>query len=381
MPVRVFISHSHEDHTLSAAVAALFRDALGLDDDEILNTSQASTGLRAGAIVSEEIGRAMASADVCLVLVTAASGERPWVQFEAGGAHFGGKRLYTLLHPSAKSPQTLSNRPVAIDREDEIAELIDALREDLAVAAIPSTAKLIQAVSRFAAEVKAYNPEYTILHCENRLELQIGYGDVFDRSVPGAFALACDNRFDLLKAGEGSQLYERTLIGQFRAHFANNLSTEEFRRHMVERLGGRELADTFDVGHVAVTPLAERSTDGPNRRTLFMVVLYTVENRNGVTEAAAEAGDVWRAYHRLWTAAAHHRPEMLTSPNFGPGQSGSLLTRQQACSLAVLSAVCVALCQPIYPRLRLLCSSRDSYRALNLRAIAEAAGLERGPRP
>jgi hypothetical protein len=159
MPVRVFISHSHEDHTLSAAVAALLRDAVGLDDDEILNTSQAATGLRAGAAVSEELGEAMASADVCLVVVTAAAGERPWVQFEAGGAFFAKKRIYTLLHPSAKLPHTLSGRPVAIDREDEIAMLIDAVREDLAVAAAASSAKLIQAVSRFAAEVKAYNPE------------------------------------------------------------------------------------------------------------------------------------------------------------------------------------------------------------------------------
>ena len=65
---------------------------------------------------------------------------------------------------------------------------------------------------------------------------------------------------------------------------------------------------------------------------------------------------------------------------FGAGQSGTLLSQQQSCTLAVLSAVCVALRQPIYPRLRLLCHDRDRYRALDLRAIAQAAGLERGPR-
>lgn len=383
MAVRVFISHSHEDHTLSAAVAALLRDTLGLGDGEILNTSQASTGLRAGSVVAEELGQAMASAQVCLILVTAASGERPWVEFEAGGAFFGGKQLYTLLHPSAKSPHTLSGRPVAIERDDEIAQLIDAVREDLEITAIASTAKTIQAVSRFTGEVKAYNPEYTILHCENRLELQIGYGDVFDMSGPGAgaIALTCDDRFDLVKAGEGSQLYERTLIGQFRKRFVNHLSTDDFRRYMVTRLGGTEPDATFDVGHVSVSPLGEGASGPAERRSLFLVVLYTVAERNGVVEAAADATHVWRAYERLWTAAARYRPETLTSPIFGPGQSGTLLNRQQSCTLAVLTAVCVSLRQPIYPRLRLLCSSRDSYRALDVRAIATAAGLERGPRP
>ena len=59
MPIRVFISHRHEDHTLSEAVAALLKDTLGLRDDEILNTSQSSTGLRAGSMAFEELARAM----------------------------------------------------------------------------------------------------------------------------------------------------------------------------------------------------------------------------------------------------------------------------------------------------------------------------------
>jgi hypothetical protein len=103
-------------------------------------------------------------------------------------------------------------------------------------------------------------------------------------------------------------------------------------------------------------------------------------DRGGVIEAAADAPDVWRAYESLWKEASRRRPAALAAPLFGSGQSSTLLSRQQSCSLAVLSAVCVALQHPIYPRLRLLCHDRDSYRALNLRAIAEAAGLERGPR-
>jgi hypothetical protein len=380
MPIRVFISHSHEDHTLSEAVAALLNDTLGLRDDEILNTSQSFTGLRAGSLVPDELSQAMASAEVCLVLITPASGERPWLQFEAGGAYFGHKRLYTLLHPSAKSPHTLPNNPTLIDRDEEIAKLIDAIRADLKLDAVASTAKTIQGVSRFIGEVKAYNPEYTILHCENRLELQIGYGDVLEWPGPGAIALACDNRFDVVKHGEGSQLYERTMIGQFRRRFLRHLSTDEFREHMVTRLGGSKLEDRFEVGHVSVTPIAETDKDSSDRRMLFLVVLYTVMDRSGVIEAAADALDVWRAYESLWQAASRQRPEAVAAPLFGPGQSGTLLSRQQSCALAVLSAVCVALRQPIYPRLRLLCRDRDSYRALNLRAIAEAAGLERGPR-
>ena len=380
MTIRVFISHSHEDHTLSEAVGDLLRDTLGLRDDEILNTSQATTGLRAGSIVPEELSQAMTSAEVCLVLITPASGERPWVQFEAGGAYFGKKRLYALVHPSAKSPYTIPNNPTAIDRAEEIAKLIDAVRGDLALDATTSTAKTIQAVSRFIGEVKAYNPEYTILHCESRLEMQIGYGDVFEWPGPGAIALPCDNRYDLAKRGEGSQLYERTLVGQFRRRFLRHLSIEEYRKYMVKGLGGSEIDERFEVGHVSMTPFPDGATDTSDRRMLFLVVLYTVMDRNGTVEGAADAPSVWRAYESLWTAAVHHRPEAVVAPFFGPGQSGALLSRQQSCALAVLSAVCVSLRQPVYPRLRLLCRDRESYRALNVRAIAEAAGLERGPR-
>jgi hypothetical protein len=197
---------------------------------------------------------------------------------------------------------------------------------------------------------------------------------------PGAIALACDDRFDLVKHGEGSQLYERTLIGQFRRRFLGHLTTDEFRIHMIKLLGGSKLDDRFEVGHVSVTPLAERTTNKSDSRMLFLVVLQTVMDRSGVIEAAANAPDVWRAYENLWNAASRHRPQALAVPLFGSGQSGTLLSQQQSCTLAVLSAVCVALRQPIYPRLRLLCHDRDRYRRLNLHAIAQAAGLERGPR-
>ena len=247
--------------------------------------------------------------------------------------------------------------------------------------AIAGTAKTIQAVSRLIDEVKAYNPEYTILHCGSRLELQIGYGDVLEWPGPGAIALACDNRFDVVKHGEGSQLYERTLIGQFRRRFLSHLSTDAFREHMVKRLGGSKLDDRFEVGHVSITPLDERARDTSDRRMLFLVVLQTIMDRRGVIEGAADAPDVWRAYESLWKAASRHMPEAVAAPLLGAGQSGTLLSRQQSCSLAVLSAVCMALRQPIYPRLRLLCHDRDSYRALNLSAIAEAAGLEAIPKP
>ena len=255
-------------------------------------------------MVFEQLSQAMGSADVCLVLITPASGERPWIQFEAGEAYFGHKRIYPLLHPSAKSPHTLPNEPILIGSDEEVAKLIDALRADLKLDAIPSTARTIQAVSRFIGEVKAYNPEYTILHCENRLELQIGYGDVLEWPGPGAIALTCDDRFDLVKHGEGSQLYERALIGQFRRRFFNHLSTDEFRAYMVKRLGGK-LEDRFEVGHVSVmSPLLERATDTSDRRMLFLVVLHTVKDRGGVIEAAADAPDVWRAYENLWGAAS-----------------------------------------------------------------------------
>jgi hypothetical protein len=46
-----------------------------------LRSDAVVTGLKAGAIVHEELREAMASAEACLVLITPASGDRPWVQF------------------------------------------------------------------------------------------------------------------------------------------------------------------------------------------------------------------------------------------------------------------------------------------------------------
>ncbi len=204
MPTRVSISHAHEDHTLSSAVATLLGATLALRGDEILNTSQASTGLRPGSSVREALREAMESADVCLVVLTPESAERQFVEFELGGAYFGRRRLYLLLHPSATSPpDTIQVNATRIDRVDEVATLIDAIREDLKLTSHSSTAKTLQAISRFTEAVQAYKPEYTILHLANRLKLQIGDGDVLEWPGPGAIALPCDNRFDMVKAGEG----------------------------------------------------------------------------------------------------------------------------------------------------------------------------------
>lgn len=377
-PVRVFISHSHEDILLSKAVSELLCDTLGLSDKEILNTSQPSSGLRPGSVVPEGLKEAMDSAEAFLVLITPASGDRPWIQFEAGAAYFGNKPLYVLIHPSAEAPRTLQNKPIAIDRDDDVANLIDAIRADLQCDTIVTIAKTLQAVSAFVAEAKAYNPECTILHFENRLDLQIGYGDVLE--WPESIALPCDNCFNVTKDSEGGQLYDHTLIGQFRGRFLSHLSREDFCEHMAKRLGGSKRADIFEIGHVCATPLVDNPAGTPDQRTLFLTVLFTVMDRKGVIEGAADAPDVWRAYESLWNAVSAARPEAVAVPLFGAGQSGTGLSRQQSCTLAVLSAACVALRQPIYPRLHLLCHDRDSYRALNVRAIADAAGLEHGPR-
>jgi hypothetical protein len=198
MSIRVFISHSHEDAVLSRAVSALLSDALGLPEEQILNTSQPSTGVKAGSVVHEEVRAAMNSAEVCLVLIT----------------------------------------PRVVDS--------------------PS----------------------------------------------------------------GQQ----------------------------------------------------------DRRKLFLVVLFTVMDRGGVIEGGANALDVWCAYESLWKRVSSSRPAAVAVPLFGAGQSGADLTGQQSCALAVMSAICVALVQPIYPKLHLLCRDRESYRALDVRAIAAATTLEHGPR-
>ena len=286
--------------------------------------------------------------------------------------------FYPLLHSSAKSPPTLPNDPTLIESDEEVAQLIDAIPADLKLDAIASTARTIQAVSRFIAEAKAYNPEYAILHCENRLELQIGYGDVLEWPGPGAIALACDDRFDLVKHGEGSQLYEVAGWPISKA-FPQSPLTGRIPHTHGQTAGGSKLDDRFEVGHVSVTPLAERAATRPTAECCFW--LCCIPSGTGVARSRLQPmrrmfGAPTRAYGRPLPIGV----VALAVPLFGAGQSGTLLSQQQSCTLAVLSAVCVALRQPIYPRLRLLCHDRDRYRALNLRAIAQAAGLERGPR-
>lgn len=376
MPVRVFVSHSHEDRVLSRAVRRLLFDSLGLKDDEVLVTSDASTGLDQGSKIHEELLKAARSAEVFIMLITPASGDRPWLNFEGGAADSLDKRVYVLKHPAAAMPATMAHRKAtSIDNDGELAALIEAIRSDLGIETPPGIAKTIEAVSDFVAEAKAYNPELTMLRLGKRLELQIGFGDVIEWQ--GSIALPCDDRFDITKAGEGSQLYERTLIGQFRNRFLPSLDLDAFRAHMVKRLGGAPASGRFEIGHTSATPLVERAA-ASDRRMLFLVVLFSVTERGGVTEGGSTALDVWSAYESLWQAVCRVRPEAVAVPLLGAGQSGTGLTSQQSCLLAVASAACVALTKPIFTRLHLLARTRPAYRALNVPAIADAMGLQIG---
>jgi len=113
--VLIFISHSSEDSSLACLIQKLFEKSLKVNPKkEIIFCSSDLKSLRMDDVQYERITYALRAAKVILALMTPNSIYRPWVLFEAGGAHFSGlgsakknsKSLF-LSYANGIDPQSL----------------------------------------------------------------------------------------------------------------------------------------------------------------------------------------------------------------------------------------------------------------------------------
>jgi hypothetical protein len=88
---RVFISFVHEEARVAEAVQYLIERELKLGNEVFLSSD--STVMFAGDIWLEKIRRGLLEARVLVLLLSARSVSRPWVNFEAGAAWLSNKTL------------------------------------------------------------------------------------------------------------------------------------------------------------------------------------------------------------------------------------------------------------------------------------------------
>jgi TIR domain len=91
---KVFISFIHEEQIVAKAVERLIRQKLS--SHEVFLSSEWQ--IYAGEDWLQKITAELRSAEVIVILLSPRSVERPWVNFEAGGAWLAGKPVLPVCH-------------------------------------------------------------------------------------------------------------------------------------------------------------------------------------------------------------------------------------------------------------------------------------------
>lgn len=91
--MRLFISHIHEEVGLAATIRQELSDCFGKQVEIFL-----AEDIQFGKNWLSEIQKALAEADVVLVLFSRVSSSRPWINIEAGYGAMAGKRVLPLCH-------------------------------------------------------------------------------------------------------------------------------------------------------------------------------------------------------------------------------------------------------------------------------------------
>ncbi len=135
MASNVFISHIHEEAPLAASIERVLEGALAGS-----NVFASGEDVAAGQQWLQEVDAAMGRADVVVVLCSARSCARPWVNFEAGGGW--GKSVQVV--PVCHSDMTVSDLPFPLSAfqsyqlstADDLRQLVDALGGDASAAGV-----------------------------------------------------------------------------------------------------------------------------------------------------------------------------------------------------------------------------------------------------
>jgi hypothetical protein len=128
--IRVFISHANGDIAVARAVQAHVETELDMKGQVFLSSDPAHIG--GGDVWSDRIFSALKACEVLLVLLSARSIQRSWVNFEAGGVFLSGRSVIPLCIGNM-SKGALAKEPYgslqAMSLADEPEELLKRLHE------------------------------------------------------------------------------------------------------------------------------------------------------------------------------------------------------------------------------------------------------------
>jgi hypothetical protein len=129
----IFISHIHEEERLATKLLRFVREELGSGMEVFLSSD--SWQVYAGEIWLDRIQTELATAKVVVLMLSAESVKRPWVNFEAGAAWLTKKIIIPVCYcglSKSTLPKPYSNIQ-ALDLEEEYYYLVRSLHHHLGI--------------------------------------------------------------------------------------------------------------------------------------------------------------------------------------------------------------------------------------------------------
>jgi hypothetical protein len=142
MALEFFISHSHKDKPLAAALAQFLISGVGVPGKEIRCTSELGMGLESGSDVSKQLRSDIKKCSYFLPLLTTNSVASEFVSFEIGAAWVLDKDIRPLVFglDTSKVPSLLKGIVYRdISKQDQLVLLAQELSEEIFVKAARTT--------------------------------------------------------------------------------------------------------------------------------------------------------------------------------------------------------------------------------------------------
>ncbi len=138
--MKIFISHSHQNHEAASALVEMLLSGLSLEDSDIRCTSVPGHQLELGKSIAELLKADINQAPALIALVSKESLNSNWVMFELGAAWGLERRVYPILGSNMKSKDlpgplgTLSCIEIeSPDASSRTSDLLQQLAKDLNV--------------------------------------------------------------------------------------------------------------------------------------------------------------------------------------------------------------------------------------------------------
>lgn len=159
MALEVFISHSHRDQKIAAALVNFLNAGVGLETREIRCTSYSPAGLLAGNSISSELRRDIKRCKYFLPLITSNTPTSEFVAFEIGAAWILEKDTLPLIYKKKarqELPTVLSDLIYTdLTDLDALVRLASRLAGEIYVKSDqPTPAQMLTAAQTFLASVK-----------------------------------------------------------------------------------------------------------------------------------------------------------------------------------------------------------------------------------